>query len=300
MKQFTKPPLSISDQIRLLQTRGLKITDESFATHCLENISYYRLGGYWYVLQSDVNKHIFQPGATFDQVIAFYNFDRELRLLLFDAIERIEISFRTSMIYHLSHEYDPWWFETEALFKNYQVHAGILKDIYKDLGRTEETFIRDHKKKYRTPQTPPAWKTIEIVSLGALSKLYSTLKGTQIKDTVARVFHLPNQVYLESWLNSLVVLRNLCAHHSRIYNRQFSFPPKTLGSAQDAYIKPSRTHADSQLLYYQLSFVLYLLNVVSPTNSFKVKLFNLLQQHPEVNVLQLGFTPNWKSEPLWQ
>ncbi|HEY0065743.1 MAG TPA: Abi family protein, partial [Flavisolibacter sp.] len=266
----------------------------------LENISYYRLGGYWYTLQTDVRKHTFRPGTSFEQVITFYNFDREVRLLLFDAIERVEIGFRTRMVYHLSHEYNPWWFEDETLFKNVQVHESLLKDIYKDLGRTEEDFIREHKRKYKTPSTPPSWKTLEIVSLGVLSKLYATLKSSPVKQTIAKSLHLPNNEYLEAWMNSLVVLRNLCAHHARIFNRLFSFPPKILKTTPDPWVDPPKLWQDSQKLYYQICFVLFLLNVVSPGSSFKQQVFDLIDQYSTVSLTELGFPKNWKNEPLWQ
>jgi len=226
MNQFNKPPLTTQQHIELLKQRGLIISDEAVASHFLENISYYRLGGYWFTLQKDAVNHVFVTGSTFEQVITRYNFDRELRLLLFDAIERIEVGFRTRLVYFLSHYYNPWWFEDESLFKDYNQHKAILDDIYRDLRRTDEDFIKEHKRKYDTPITPPAWKTLEICSLGALSKLYSLLKPSEVKQDIAKSMQLPNNVYLEAWMSSLVVLRNLCAHHSRIFNRTFSFLPR--------------------------------------------------------------------------
>lgn len=97
-----KTPSSIADQIALLKKRGLLFNDEQSAHHFLENISYYRLKGYWWDMKNDFTLHTFKPGSYFEDIIERYNFDRQLRLILFDAIERIEIALRTKMIYHLS------------------------------------------------------------------------------------------------------------------------------------------------------------------------------------------------------
>ena len=113
---FEKKPTTFKAQVELLRERGLQINPEDNALHYLSHISYYRLGEYWYVMQSDKEKHIFKPDSKFSDVIALYHFDRELRLLLFDVIEKIEISLRTKLIYYLSHEVDAWWFQNFDLF----------------------------------------------------------------------------------------------------------------------------------------------------------------------------------------
>lgn len=110
-KVYNKKALSIADQIAQLRQRGLEIDNASEAVHYLSNISYYRLAGYWWPMQSDKINHVFKEGSKFADVILLYNFDRELRLLVFNAVERIEIGLRTRLIYHLSHEFDPWWFQ---------------------------------------------------------------------------------------------------------------------------------------------------------------------------------------------
>lgn len=116
--RYTKLSLSISQQITQLQQRGLIINDIPLAEHYLINVGYYRLSGYWWSMQKDKTNHIFKPHSTFENVIAIYRFDREPRLVLFDIIERIEIALRTKMVYYLSHELNPWWFEESNNFKD--------------------------------------------------------------------------------------------------------------------------------------------------------------------------------------
>jgi abortive infection bacteriophage resistance protein len=127
-------------------------------------------------MQADKLNHIFKPNSTFENVIAIYNFDRELRILVFDAIERIEIAFRTKLIYHLSRDISPWWFEDSSNFRNAVEHTETLIAIDRELGQIKEVFIKEHYKKYHTnTRRPPVWKALEVASLGNISKLYGNL-----------------------------------------------------------------------------------------------------------------------------
>lgn len=121
-----KSAFTIEQHIQQLRDRGLIIDDENVAKHYLSHVSYYRLAGYWWSMQEDKKNHIFKPNSYFSNIVNFYNFDRELRIVLFDAIEKIEISLRTKLIYHLSHEFDPWWFQNNELFINNQAHIKTL------------------------------------------------------------------------------------------------------------------------------------------------------------------------------
>lgn len=127
--RFIKPSTSIAAQILQLQKRGLIINDTEAAKHSLINISYYRLAGYWWPLQHDKVNHLFKPGSTFETVMKIYGFDQELRVLLFDAIEKIEIAFRTRLSNEMANEVDPWWFENANNFNDINEHASTLKQI---------------------------------------------------------------------------------------------------------------------------------------------------------------------------
>ncbi len=116
--KYSKPALSIDDQIKQLINRGLIINNFGVAKSFLRDVGYYRLSGYWWPMLADKNAKVFKTNSTFENVIDIYNFDRELRILLFDIIEKIEIAFRTKLIYHLSSEISPWWFEDSQNFNN--------------------------------------------------------------------------------------------------------------------------------------------------------------------------------------
>lgn len=296
---YSKKAYTIEEHILQLQGRGMLIADVELAKHYLSHVSYYRLAGYWWPMQADKVNHVFKENSKFEDVVNLYNFDRELRVLLFDVIEKIEISIRTKLIYHLSHEFDPWWFQNPELFEDTQALVKTLATIQEEIERSKDTFIVDHKKRYKEDKRfPPAWKTLEMTSFGSLSKLYGNLKNTiQSKDIIAQELGAVNHTYLPSWLQSIAQIRNYCAHHSRLWNKNLPGTPKILSKPPNAWIKdvPSNT----QQLYLHLCIMRYLLNVVVPENTFNVRLKELIDKYPNVDPNALGLKPDWEKEPLW-
>lgn len=299
--RYTKPATTIQDQIRLLQKRGMIISDVAEAESFLSNISYYRLAGYWWPLQADKVNHIFKAGSRFENVIALYNFDRELRVLLFDVIERIEIGLRTRLIYHLSHEINPWWFEDAVHFKNRVNHSDCLLSIDRELQQSKDTFIKEHYLKYHTDRRrPPAWKTLEVASFTTLSKLYANLlPSLKSKDLIAGELNTVNHTYLQSWLQSISQIRNICAHHGRLWNKNLPGRPKLLPKPPVPWLKLVPPVTEHHKLYVHLCCMKYLLDVVSPGHHFTSKLAGLVAKYPTVDIHALGMNATWQSEDLW-
>lgn len=299
---FSKQAITIAQQLDQLKTRGLTIPNEAIATAYLSNISYYRLGEYWYVMQSDKEKHVFKPNSNFTDVVALYNFDAKLRILLFEVIEKIEISLRTKLIYHLSHEIDPWWFQNFTLFTDSMALVKTLANLEEELSRTKDVTIKNHKKKHKEDlRFPPAWKSLEQTSFGALSKLYGNLKPTvKSKDTIAKELGAVNHTYLPSWLQSIAQIRNFCAHHSRLWNRNLPGAPKLLSKPPNAWVLDVPKQHEFQKLYIHMCLMKYMLNVIQPNNDFTQQLDNLFSTYPNVDPHALGMKPNWQQEPLWK
>lgn len=303
---FNKPPTTIQQQIDLLKNRGLTITNETLAAAYLSNISYYRLGEYWYVMQSDKEQHIFKPNSNFNDVVSLYNFDAELRILLFDVIEKIEISLRTKLTYLLSHEFDPWWFCKSDLFNDSMQFSRTLAKIEEEItrARSKDVTIKSHFKKHKDDlRFPPSWKSLEQVSFGNLSKLYGNLKNTlKVKDTVAIEFGAVNHTYLPSWLQSIAQIRNFCAHHSRLWNRNLPGTVKLLPKPPNPWIVEEinvpKQH-EFQKLYVHMCLMKYLLNIIQPNNTFTCKLDTLFKKYSNVDPNALGMKPDWQKEPLW-
>lgn len=297
---YEKETLTIDQHIQQLQQRGLVIEDKNEAIQWLKNVSYYRLAGYWWSMQRDKVLHTFKQNSQFKDVISLYNFDRDLRILLFDVIEKIEISLRTKLIYHLSHEFGAWWFQNVNLFSDTQAFIKTLSSIQQELERSKDTFIKEHNKKYKDDlRFPPAWKTLELTSFGSLSKLYGNLKNTiHSKDTIAVEFGAVNHTYLPSWLQSIAQIRNYCAHHSRLWNKNLPGTPKILSNPPNNWIE--NVPSDKQKIYIHLCIMKYMLDIIEPNNVFGLNLENLLKKYPTVDQNALGFKENWQNESLWK
>lgn len=299
---FEKKPTTIEQQIALLKHRGLHIESDEDAAHYLSHISYYRLGEYWHSMQSDKDNHIFKPDSKFSDVIALYCFDRELRLLLFDTIEKLEISLRTKMIYHLSHELDPWLFQNFDLFSDSLALIKTLSSLEEEITRTKDSSIKNHFAKHKDDgRFPPAWKTLEQTSFGALSKLYGNLKNTiEAKNVIAIEFGAVNHTYLPSWLQSITQIRNHCAHHFRLWNRNLSGTVKLLPKPPYPWVADVPKQHEFLKIYVHLCLMKYLLNIVAPGNHFTKKLVRLFEKYPNVDPFALGMKDNWFEESLWK
>lgn len=292
---YSKTFISCADQIPLLKMRGMKFADEHKALHLLENISYYRLSGYWYPLLIDKKSHFFKPNATFEIAFNLYKFDRELRKLILSELEKIEVAVRTKMTHILSLVYGTFWIEDASLFSNQSIHQSTIDKIQDELTRSDEEFILSFKSKYSN-SFPPSFILLEITSFGALSRLYSNLKSGKPKRDIAKSFGLPDIVFA-SWLHSLVYIRNVCAHHARIWNRPMSVQPLFPKSASETWLHDRQIGINR--VFYALSMVIYLLNVVNPNHTFKQKIETLFKKYPNVDRSAMGFPVNWKLEPLW-
>jgi len=297
--KYTKPPLTIAQQIQTLKDRGLIIEDEERASRYLSFISLYRFRAYTYAYQDNKSlDHTFYSGVTFDKVLQTYLFDRKFRLLIFDAIERIEIALRTQIIYQYSINHGSNWYENNKLFRKPYFFKRDLTLIDKELKRSNEVFIKHYRNKYSNPKRPPAWMTMEIASLGLLSKIYENLKISPEKKEIARKFNLGHPFVLESWMHSLSVIRNICAHHGRLWNRELPASMKLPKITNGNWI--SNTNFPQGKMYLALSSILYLLNTIIPRNHFKEKLKTLITKYPDIPLRQMGFPDNWENEQLWK
>ncbi len=297
MATYTKQPISITDQVSILKRRGLSFDDEQTAIKYLKIISYFRLANYWKPLERDKVAHIFKPNSKFEDVITLYNFDKELRTLLFSVIQSIEIALRTKVLQTVSSKYGAFWFADNSLFSDNIIFDNCLTAIKKELTRSKEDFLTDHFAKYDNPPYPPAWKTLEVSSFGTLSKLYCNLSDNNLKKQIAREFGLPQHLYLESWIKSLTVLRNCIAHHARVWNRKYPWKPQLPKTLQNPWIQDKNLSPEK--LYAQLCCIAYLQNTIQPNNNFKQKLKNLLSEYSFVDVAAMGFPKSWHKEPLW-
>jgi abortive infection bacteriophage resistance protein len=292
---YSKPVLTYTDQLNQLKSRGLTVDDDQKAYHLLEVISYYRLSGYWYPLLADKKNHLFKAEANLDTAFKLYCFDRELRQMVMAELEKIEVAIRAKMTYVLSQQFGAFWFQQANLFTNPVKHANALSKIGEEFNRSDEDFINAFRNKYTDP-LPPSWMTAEITSFGSLSMLYKNLKPGREKRAIANFFGLADSVF-ETWLHSMVYLRNVCAHHTRLWNRAMSIRPQIPRSTRKTWL--INGNIPNNRTYYILSMINYLLQTVNPTNTFSKRFKNLLAKYPNVDPKALGFPIDWELETLW-
>ncbi len=225
---YGKLALSYADQVQLLVDRGLHVPDRAVAEEVLARIGYYRLSGYWHLFKQADNR--FETGAAFSQAVDFYEFDRRLRLLVMDAIERVEIHLRTAITYTLGHDLGPFAHEDTHSFRHdfgdrngHITHASWLADLHKEAQRSRETFVDTYRTKYDGFPALPIWMATEVMSFGTLSKLFQALKPDHQRAVVTPLG--VHHAVARSWFGTLTYVRNLCAHHSRLWNRELSIHP---------------------------------------------------------------------------
>lgn len=297
IRLYTKQPLSIAGQIELLKSRGLIFRNEEIAAKFLGEVSYFRFVQYLRPMEADKENHTFKLNSRFEDAVALYEFDAQLRVLIFEAIQGIEIALRTKVNHEFSMHHGAFWFYDTSLADDEHKFIENMNAVDRELLRSKEDFVKEHRCKYDKPVFPPSWKTLELASFGTLSKLYYNCNDTKTKKRIARQFNLPQHEVLESWMRSLTVLRNCCAHHSRIWNRRLTNAPQMNASLRGAWI--NTTGVDGNKLYAILSCVVYWLDSMGHGNSFKIKLKNLISRYPSVDVIAMGFPSDWDRQPLW-
>lgn len=294
---YTKQPLDYPQIIAMLEQRNLLIGDNGQALEQLKIISYFRLANYLRPMEQDKDNHTFKPNSHFENAINLYYFDKKLRALIFTAIQSFEVALRSKLIHHFSLKYGAFWFIDRGLFSDKKIYSDCTIRIQQEVYRSKEDFIQAHFDRYNNPIVPPAWKTLEVVSFGTLSRILCNLSDTSTKKLIAREFNLPQHKYLESWCRSIVALRNNLAHHSRTWNRIYPIQPQLPQSLNGDWI--DTLSVPNNKLYAQLCCLAYLQNAIHPGNDFKLQLKQLISSHPNVDVTAMGFTKDWKRQPLW-
>lgn len=296
--KYTKPFLTFKQQVEKLKSRGLIIDDECKAIHILSNISYYRLSAYMYPFLKDKENHVFKSNSTFDDVFNLYSFDKELRKVIFNEIEKIEISIRTQIIYILSREKDPFWINDPNNFKPNFNHSEMLDKLKIEIKNSDEQFIKSFKVKYNN-EIPPTWISLELLTFGSMSKIYKNLNKslTTQKREISNFYGLSDTVF-ESWIHCLSYLRNICAHHSRLWNRDLGIEPIKPRTPKNVWLNNSPTQF--KRIYVSLSIIRYFLITVQPNSTFSDKIKFILNKYPKVNPIAMGFPLNWEKENLWK
>ena len=297
MAHYTKTYTSPSQLVSLLQSRGLFIEDAVRTENYLRHIGYYRFSAYLYpLLTTPKENHVFKSSATFNQALMMYRFDRHLRLLMFNQIEKIEIAVRSAIVNITSRETgNPFWMTDPSCFYELSLFAKTKQLIDAELAKSREDFIEHFRTTYDEPY-PPSWMLAEILPLGVLTRIYDNIKSNQIRKKIAQEFALTIPVFM-SWLTIITVTRNNCCHHSRVWNRTFALRALTMRRMTRPWIA---TSVNQQKVYFSLCIIKYFLDIISPNTDMKSKIDALLTNYPDIDIAAMGFPLGWENEPLWQ
>ena len=278
-EHFSKTYTSPEDLVKLLMSRGLQVSNEAKAAAYIRNIGYFRLSAYFYpFLKKPKNLHQYKKRSSFNKVLKLYRFDRKLRLIMFNEIEKIEVAIRSTMVNIVCAETnDPFWMTNARYFAGSSEYRETIKLIKKEYDRSREDFIKHFKQKYSEPY-PPAWELVEILPLGVITRIYGNIRDFRIQKMIAKRFYLNIPVF-ESWMTILTLTRNSCCHHAR------------------AWIN---NNIGQNRVFYNLTIIKYFLDIISPSNHLKQNLLELFKKYPSADKKAMGFPRGWENEPLWK
>lgn len=209
---FTKPPKTFAEQVQILQSHGLVIQDTDKAEFYLSQLNYYRLAAYCIPFETDHDTHQIIEGTTFDDVLNLYTFDRELRLLLMDTIERIEISLRTQMAYQLSQRHNtPHPHLDQTIFKDIGKHQSGLQKLKSEVNQSDEDFIC-HLRTKNKEDLPPIWAVVELMTMGQLSKWYANIKTRSDRSAISLAYGIDEKVMTSFCAHLLLVIPGFIFH----------------------------------------------------------------------------------------
>jgi len=303
---YQKNALNFIEQIAKLSAKGMVFPNNQQAQQQLSNISYYRLSGYWHPFrQRNQQQNItnqFEEDTSFNTVISLYEFDCKLRTLILDAIERIEIAVRTQFTYHIGHAYGAFGHTDAKNFHPKFNHASWFKKLEDETYRSSDEFIKHYKSKYQGFPTIPIWMLTEVMSLGALSIGYSGLindqkSGVEDKKAIAQHFNLHHKK-LANWLHILTYVRNVCAHHSRLWNRELAIRPD---KTKDKNWQPPITPRNDRV-FYILLMLRHLLIAINSNDDWAREMNSIIAPLAENGRWRasMGIPKNWREHPIWK
>lgn len=314
-KNYNKPYLTIVKQLNLLESRGMLVEDKEKASQYLKTISYYRLSGYWFPFrQRDVNNPTivlddFIDGVEFQQVVNLYVFDRKLRLLFLDAIERIEVAMRVEIALLLGQRHSRAHCEARFLDKRFTTrithngktrHQNWLEKLDGNTKRSKEHFIKNYKSKYHSEL--PIWISIELWDFGLMSYFLNGMKDKD-KSKIATRLSLPRHDLLTSWIRAINFARNVCAHHARLWNISPADQPKLPKIGEVGELRHLITDKEAQTrIYAHAAIIQYLLKRINPGSMWSKRLAELLNELPGVTGVSeknMGFPNDWQKLDLW-
>lgn len=325
--QYLKPHLSYEQQAEHLLSRGMEARRSELIQR-LRNVGYYRLSAYWHPFrQRDAVGNVMSdllPGTTLEKVWCRYRFDRDLRLLLLDAIERIEIALRSRLAHLHTRDYGPFLYADASYFPQWKDYlqkwdrVRIKRDADGRIQKRGVEFLDHFFKKYGdTHDYPPLWMSIGMAEMGFIAYFYD-YSDKSIRAEIAREWHMKAGT-LSSWLHALNILRNDCAHHARVWNKEYYRKPHLPAYSEDklwyyeysskirkwvipVQIKGAMPYPAPGSAACFLFMCRRLLRFVAPTSRWFRRVEDMLASYSAqgIRLDKMGLPEHWESHPLWK
>lgn len=288
LRTFTKPALSAVDLVRFLAGKGLIVTDNAKAEHAMAYIGYYRLKIYTRHFE-EVNKQ-FKAGTTFDHILDVYEFDRNLRLKCLDAIERIEVALRACIINEMGSIGSPHFYYNEQYFENKDAVTSI-----RQLGmKAKHLSVTHYKANYESPALPPIGCLTEASTFGQLSTLYADL-DIAYRKRIAKKFGFDETICV-SWFRSIAMLRNICAHHNRLWDAELRVNSPKIARAYAVDL------ANNTKCYARMAVLQALLKTINHNghSDWVAAVKRFIKDRPAaISLSDMGFPETWENHSLW-
>ena len=308
--QYQKPHASFSEQVKRLQERGLIINDERRAEHYLSIVGYYRLSSYCYRFElppaNGIRTHKFRDGTTFDDIVRIYVFDQKLRALMLEALERFEVAVRSVLAHAMSESYGPHAHMNAELFGDrdeyFKSFVNLMEETKRAQANSEE--IAHYLKHYDAPFLPPIWIITSVMSFRELFRWVKNTKSTPVKLQVAKAVGLPNIQVLEGVSRALTTVRNLCAHHGRLWDRRLStklpYLTKNLRVPLKATVDRSGGNEADPRMFNCIVVLAHLMLFLNKSSTWPFRVASLVKDTlSEEEQGIMGFPDNWDTNPFW-
>ncbi|WP_062381108.1 Abi family protein [Demequina pelophila] len=298
--RYAKPALAFPEQAAQLMGRGL-IADRAALIRRLETVSYFRLSGYAFAFRT-AGSDRFRTGTRLEHVWLRYTFDRALRLLVLDALERVEVDVRTQLVTELAIGSGPFGYLDPAHLPGLSAHqhGRLLDRARTELQKSREDHAMHFKKKYAEHAHPPIWLMAELSSFGTLRELF-TGASSDVRVTVADRYQVAPHV-LDSWLRALTLVRNICAHHGRLWNKHLGHSPVIPRRSSKRPMSASWHHpipTPEARIFPVMCALAHLMMVIAPESTWRTRVDDLVTRHAEIHPSEMGFPVGWRHHGLW-
>lgn len=291
---YQKLPLSPEQQADLLISRGLVVQDRTELIDFLSRVSYYRLTAYLFPFKIPGSEH-YKEGTTFETIYRRYTFDRRFRLLILDALERFETAMKTRIVNVFVMQHGAFGYLDIHNFNNFpqDKYDRFLTEIREAVKKSSEKFVKHFSSKYSNSDLP-LWMASELITFGTMFTMFRNMNHRE-KKLIAATFQLP-VIILQSWLHTLNYIRNICAHHARLWNKRLGVAPqmpKRQGFEAWAAF-------DTEKPFFILLMLSHLLKCCAPNTHWRTRMEELINEYGELPFDRIGFVSCWQENPIWK